>query len=105
MHTSYDDLNFTQISLFLISTAHFLTYHLLSNILHNARYESKYIKEITTRLFKRLNYKCLYVGDNLDGMDSYLRELTLKLKIHSNDDVRIVGFWWNWQDNYCQSYI
>ena len=26
-------------------------------------------------------------------MDSYLRELTSKLKIQSNDDVRIVGIW------------
>ena len=42
---------------------------------------------------KRLNDKCLFVGENLVGMDSYLRELTSKLKIQSNDDVRIVGIW------------
>ena len=59
-------------------------------MLDNARYESKYIKELTTHIFKSLNYKCLYVGQNLVGMDSYLRELTLKLKIQSNDDIRMV---------------
>ena len=75
----------------LISTSHFLTYHLLSIVLDNARYESKYIKEITTHIFKSLNYKCLYVGQNLVEMDSYFRELTLKLKIPSNDDIRGVG--------------
>ena len=56
----------------------------------NAKYESKYIKEITTHIFKSLNYKFLYVGQNLVEMDSYLRELTLKLKIKSNDDIRMV---------------
>ena len=33
MHTLYDDLNFSQINLILISIAHFLTYHLLFNII------------------------------------------------------------------------
>ena len=52
------------------------------------------MREITTNIFKRLNYKCLFVGENLVGMDSYLRELISKLKIQSTDhDVRIVGIW------------
>ena len=52
------------------------------------------MREITTHIFKRLNYKCLFVGENLVGMDSYLRELISKLKIQSTDhDVRIVGIW------------
>ena len=52
------------------------------------------MREITTDIFKRLNYKCLFVGENLVGMDSYLRELISKLKIQSTDhDVRIVGIW------------
>ena len=52
------------------------------------------MREITTDIFKRLNYKCLFVGENLVGMDYYLRELISKLKIQSTDhDVRIVGIW------------
>ena len=70
----------------------FFIHLLLSNILHNIRYESKFIKEISD-ICKRLNDKCLFVGENLVGMDFYLRELTSKLKIQSNDDVRIVGIW------------
>ena len=76
----------------LISTAHFFIHLLLSNILHSIRYKSKFIKEISD-ICNRLNDKCLFVGENLVGMDSYLRELTSKLKIQLNDDVRIVGIW------------
>ena len=56
-----------------------------------ARYESEHIKEITTVIANRiLNFKSLFVEDNLVGMDSHFQKLGLGLRMESND-VRMVG--------------
>ena len=55
-----------------------------------ARYESEHIKEITTVIANRiLNFKSLFVEDNLVGMDSHFQKLSLGLRMESND-VRMV---------------
>ena len=62
-----------------------LTYFIIT------RYESQYIKNITSDIADRiLNFKPLSVGDNLVGMDSYFKKISLGLSMKSND-VRIVG--------------
>ena len=61
-----------------------LTYFIIT------RYESEYIKNITTTMANRLNCKFLYVGDNLLGMDSHFKKISLGLRMESND-VRMVG--------------
>ncbi|XP_034691602.1 disease resistance protein RPV1-like [Vitis riparia] len=57
----------------------------------NKGYESEHINNITTTIANRiLNRKLLFVGDNLVGMDSHFRKISLRLSMESND-VRMVG--------------
>ncbi|KAJ9705622.1 hypothetical protein PVL29_003609 [Vitis rotundifolia] len=55
-------------------------------------YEFDYIKEITNNIFCRLNCKRLDVGANLVGIDSRVKEVSLRLHMGSSD-VRIVGIY------------
>ncbi|WKA00138.1 hypothetical protein VitviT2T_018526 [Vitis vinifera] len=55
-------------------------------------YESDYIKEITNNIFRRLNCKRLDVDANLVGIDSRVKEVSLRLHMESSD-VRIVGIY------------
>ena len=62
-----------------------LTYFIIT------RYESEYIKNITSIIANRIsNCKPLSVGDNLVGMDSHFKKINLKLSMESND-VRMVA--------------
>ena len=62
-----------------------LTYFIIT------RYESEYIKNITSTIANRIsNCKPLFVGDNLVGMDSHFKKISLGLRMESND-VRMVG--------------
>ncbi|XP_059594083.1 disease resistance protein RUN1 isoform X3 [Vitis vinifera] len=57
----------------------------------NEGYESEHIKKITTTIANRiLNCKPLFVGDNLVGMDSHFKKISLGLHMESND-VHMVG--------------
>ena len=54
------------------------------------RYESEHIKKIIENIFNTLNCKQFDVGSKLVGMDSRVKEISLRLHLEL-DDVRIIG--------------